>query len=113
MAVGKYSPTVSAAYGKDQSWHDRNGGDDAKNWADPYDGRDYDKDGYDSYGYNCDDIDRAGNHEDDYLQGRWLREGVLPITDPSEYDSADYVHVLFETVLTEWTFDQNGVPALR
>ena len=53
---GKYSPTVSEAYAADQNWHDT--------YAD---GNWYDPDGYDSYGYDENDIDRAGNHENDYM----------------------------------------------
>ena len=51
---GKYSPTVSAAYQKDQQWH--------RNYM-AADGFLYDPEGYDSYGYNEDDVDRAGNQE--------------------------------------------------
>lgn len=101
MTVGKYSPTVSAAYGADQKWHEHNGGGDEKNWSDPYDGRDYDNDGYDSYGYDCDNVDRAGNHEDDYMEGEWLNEGGSDV----------YVYVLYETVSFEWSVtDEQGLP---
>jgi hypothetical protein len=55
--IGKYSPTVSAAYRKDQKWFEKN--------ATPHDYL-FDEDGYDSYGYNIDDIDRAGITEHSY-----------------------------------------------
>jgi hypothetical protein len=42
MGVGKYSPTVSAAYGADQEWHRKLRPED--DW--------YDDEGYDSYGYH-------------------------------------------------------------
>jgi hypothetical protein len=63
MARGKYSPTVSKAYMKDQKWwtkyaYTEHTGDDFVQ---------YDPEGYDSYGYNSEDYDRAGNHENDYL----------------------------------------------
>ena len=59
---GKYSPTVTVAYRTDQKWfinycfHKINSSD----WAQ------YDPEGFDSYGYNENNIDRAGNHENDY-----------------------------------------------
>lgn len=59
---GKYSPTVSAAYMKDQKW-----------WTKyAYAGKTgddfviYDPDGFDSYGYDKEDVDRAGNSEYQY-----------------------------------------------
>lgn len=42
---GKYSPTVTAAYMKDQGWF--------RNFMDPH-GFIYDPEGFDSYGYNED-----------------------------------------------------------
>jgi hypothetical protein len=83
--LGKYSPTVSAAYQTDQEWHDRL----------TVDGSQYDPDGFDSYGYNEDGFDRAGNHEDDYMNGRptdWnedVREG----------------EALYNEAYNAWTFD--------
>lgn len=79
MAVGKYSPTVSAAYMKNQDWHK------------PVDG-DYDAEGFDSYGYNKDDVDRAGNHELDYIQ--------------SVEDYGDEIcYPLYERTYAEWGYD--------
>jgi hypothetical protein len=86
---GKYSPTVTAAYMKDQEWWDK--------YANPtprvyYP---YDPEGYDSYGYNCDEVDRAGNSECDYY--------------PNDNEYGD--NFAYETALTEWVFD--GVKPLR
>lgn len=64
MALGKYSPTVSGWYSRDQKWFKKNGGD-FENGKDP--NSLYDNDGYDSYGYNENDIDREGNKEDIYM----------------------------------------------
>lgn len=55
---GKYSPTVNSAYSHDKNWH-------RKFMA--ADGFMYDPEGFDSYGYNKDNIDRAGNYENDYI----------------------------------------------
>ena len=52
---GKYSPTVTCAYMKDQKWFDKYMGDDY-----------YDPEGYDQYGYDRNDKDRAGNYEYEY-----------------------------------------------
>jgi len=60
---GKYSPTVSRAYMKDQKWWDNYTG---RNDPDRTDWIQYDPEGFDSYGYDKNDIDRAGNHENDY-----------------------------------------------
>jgi hypothetical protein len=61
---GKYSPTVSRAYMKDQKWWDNYTG---RNDPDRTDWIQYDPEGFDSYGYDKNDIDRAGNHENDYM----------------------------------------------
>jgi hypothetical protein len=91
MSVGKYSPTVSAAYGKDQKWWEKNGG--ATNL--------FDAEGYDSYGYNVQDLDRAGYTENDYLNdGTWVTVG----------DTEEYVYQLFDQVYFEWTVGENGRP---
>lgn len=55
---GKYSPTVSAAYAADQTWHEKLLA--PGNCV-------YDIDGFDSYGYDKADVDRAGNNEYDYI----------------------------------------------
>ena len=87
MARGKYSPTVTIAYMKDQLW-----------WCSYANGpkgeyNQYDPEGYDSYGYNNNDIDRAGNHEFDYMSNNefgdndaysdalaaWGFDGVKPV----------------------------------
>ena len=53
---GKYSPTVTLAYMKDQKWFDKYVGDDF-----------YDPEGYDAYGYDRNDMDRAGYYEYEYI----------------------------------------------
>lgn len=70
MARGKYSPTVTNAYTTDINWFARYS-----------QGQLYDPEGYDSYGYNCDDIDRAGYNELDYIRdddaiGNWAYDAV-------------------------------------
>lgn len=77
MSTGKYSPTVSAAYSKDQNWHTKHSGLDE--W--------YDLDGYDSYGYDSAGVDRAGYNENEYMFG--------------ETDNTS----LWNDVMFEWTFD--------
>lgn len=89
MAVGKYSPTVSKAYMMSRDW-----------WKPAEKHGQYDAAGFDSYGYNEKDIDRAGNHEDDYMSGEWI-------------DDDHYVYALYETVLDDWTVDAQGQPAKR
>jgi len=68
---GKYSPTVNAAYMKDQEWWYKYSGSDQV--TDTY--VQYDPEGYDSYGYDKDDKDRAGNYEHEYYtddeEGEW------------------------------------------
>ena len=81
---GKYSPTVTAAYMKDRDWH-------RKYMA--ADGFMYDPEGFDSYGYNEDNVDRAGNHEDDYAEN----DGDY------EYDE-DYNHA-YDSISSAWGFD--------
>lgn len=81
MGVGKYSPTVSFAYMKDQDWWDKNNTNGDVN---------YDDDGYDRYGYDRDDRDRAGVYENDYMMnGRWEGE--------------DYVYPLYEEISGDWS----------
>jgi hypothetical protein len=53
--LGKYSPTVSMAYFKSQSW-----------WKPADEMAFYDAEGFDQYGYNKDDVDRAGFKENAY-----------------------------------------------
>ena len=85
MGVGKYSPTVTDCYRKDQEWH-------RKNTTDPEAW--YDDDGYDSYGYNVLDVDRAGVHENDYICGEWINPGT-------RYEQ--YVYEKYDSVAEEWT----------
>jgi hypothetical protein len=83
MGVGKYSPTVSAAYGADQEWHRKLLVNDEQ----------YDDEGYDRYGYNWpEEKDRAGNTEWDYLS-------------TFETNGNDFCYSLYEWVLGDWTFD--------
>lgn len=94
---GKYSPTVTDAYCRDQAWHDKllasHGTFDAD--GKPCEYSRYDVDGYDSYGYNKQDVDRAGNHENDYAS--------------DDYDADDQViegyNWLYEQALSEWKYD--------
>lgn len=86
MGIGKYSPTVSTSYRKDQAWHEKNGGG-FGNGKNP--DSDYDDDGYDAYGYNADDRDRAGHHENDY-------------TASFQWDGDSEYYPLHEAVQSEW-----------
>jgi hypothetical protein len=89
MSVGKYSPTVSASYARDQKWWKRNGGG-YDNGNDP--NTENDNDGYDSYGYsgNCGDgPDRAGYTEEQYLTG-------------GTHVGDDYQYPLYDSVDQEW-----------
>ena len=76
---GKYSPTVTAAYRTNQSWH--------QNYRTDH-GSDYDPSGYDSYGYDEDGLDRGGNQEHEYysneclyneLKNDWTFDGTKPV----------------------------------
>ena len=88
---GKYSPTVTAAYMKDQGWF--------RNFMDPH-GFIYDPEGFDSYGYNEDDIDRAGNNECVYY------------CNDAPWDSEDDYNWKYEDALNAWGFDGTK-PILR
>lgn len=87
MSVGKYSPTVSFSYGKDQDWFKKNGGG-FGNGNNPH--SDLDNDGYDSYGYNENEVDRAGNSEMDYLAS----------VDYENFN--DPYYYLFENTQSDW-----------
>ncbi len=63
--LGKYSPTVSWSYSKDQDWF--------KKYSK---GELYDHDGYDSYGYNKSGSDRNGYSQNDYLNDESLYADV-------------------------------------
>lgn len=86
---GKYSPTVSTAYMRNQKWWDNYAH--AGKTSDEF--VQYDPEGFDSYGYNKDDIDRAGNHENDYMHnnGDYNRDEDFN----NEYDDAS----------DDWGFD--------
>lgn len=85
MSVGKYSPTVSSWYRRDQEWHRKHCAE--NEW--------YDRDGYDSYGYHRDtDKDRAGYTEWDYLgDGRWINLNT---------DYERFAYELYEDVASDW-----------
>ena len=84
---GKYSPTVSRAYMKDQDWWYKYRVSSDESYAA------YDPEGYDSYGYNKDDVDRAGNHEHDYYRNDCAHPGYADYN--MAYDDAD----------SDWGFD--------
>lgn len=81
---GKWSPTVSVAYVRDQNWFERYS-----------QGEQYDPDGFDSYGYNCDQMDRAGNHELDYALGQTINGEYIDVNEA------------YEQALDDWGFDGN------
>lgn len=85
---GKYSPTVSAAYHKDQEWWDE--------YSQKYAGHAYpmyDPEGYDSYGYDKNGVDRAGIHENDYA----VNDGDYELL--QDYNNA------YDQALRDWAFD--------
>lgn len=87
---GKYSPTVQAAYMKDQEWW--------TNYAVPKPPgywTQYDPEGYDSYGYDANDTDRAGNKEYDYYGNDYIENDGY----------GDGINCAYEKALNEWTFD--------
>ena len=92
---GKYSPTVSRAYMKDQEWWTKYSGSDKP--SEEY--VQYDPEGYDSYGYDKNDVDRAGNHEHEYYSN-----------DCPHPSYADY-NMKYEDADWEWGFD--GVKPVR
>jgi len=79
---GKYSPTVTCAYMKDQDWFRKYS-----------QGEIYDPEGYDSYGYDKNDVDRAGNEEYEYYSNDAPFD--LDIDYNNKYDGA----------LEAWGFD--------
>lgn len=86
---GKYSPTVNAAYRKDQWWFEKYAR-----------GASYDPEGFDSYGYDKNDRDRAGNYEHEYY------------SNDAPWDCDDDWNNAYEMALDLWGFD--GVkPAMR
>lgn len=87
MSVGKYSPTVSTSYAKDQNWFTKNGGDfgNGKN-PDSL----YDDDGFDSYGYDENNVDRAGISESSYMNSY------------SQYPDGELYYRLYEEISDDW-----------
>ena len=90
---GKYSPTVSRAYMKDQNWWEKYRASSNESYAA------YDPEGFDSYGYDKDDVDRAGNSEYEYY-----------INDCPHPEHADY-NIKYDVAYDEWGFD--GVKPVR
>lgn len=88
---GKYSPTVSKAYMKDQDWWRKYAGTDRE---DVY--VDRDPDGYDHYGYNDNDVDRAGNSEYIYYRND---AALHDINTEQDYN------LEYDKVYSEWGFD--------
>ncbi len=86
---GKYSPTVSRAYMKDQDWWYKYSG--ANLPSETYVG--HDPEGYDSYGYNKDNKDRAGNDEFDYIHN------------DGDYDLDEEYNFAYDRALDDWGFD--------
>jgi hypothetical protein len=87
---GKYSPTVSSAYSHDQDWHRK-----FCNLA-PYGDviySPYDPEGFNSYGYDKDNIDRAGNHENNYAHN------------DGDYDRDEDYNNRYDIAYDEWGFD--------
>lgn len=109
MSIGKYSPTVSAAYDNDQDWWTRNDIEfeslvDMLEFNDRCpNGLNYDNDGYDSYGYNEDNVDRAGNTEDEYAVGEDSLTGNF----------GKLVYPLYDYAIQNWGIDSNGFPILQ
>ena len=97
MSLGKYSPTVSASYARDQKWWERNGGG-YTNGKNP--NSENDDDGFDSYGYHDHDgPDRAGHTEDDYLEA--TIEAYREADEAGIEDFHDEGSIYFE-VAREW-----------
>lgn len=92
---GKYSPTVSRAYMKDQEWWTKYAY--AGKTSDEF--VQYDPEGYDSYGYDKDDVDRAGNNEYVYYRN-----------DCPHPEHADY-NIAYDVASDAWGFD--GVKPVR
>lgn len=88
---GKYSPTVSFAYMKDQKWFSKYSNGDTFG---------YDPEGFDSYGYDKNEVDRAGNNESDYYHN------------DGDYDLDQDFNNAYDQASSDWGFD--GVkPVLR
>lgn len=87
---GKYSPTVNIAYMRNQSWWDNYSG---RNDPARIGWNQYDPQGFDSYGYDKDDIDRAGNHENDYAHNNGSHDR------DEDYNNA------YDAAYGDWGFD--------
>jgi hypothetical protein len=89
---GKYSQTVTTAYMVNQKWWDNYSG--ANLPSDKF--VLYDPDGYDSYGYDVNDMDRAGNFENDYAHN-----------DALDYESTsdDDYNYRYDSAYADWGFD--------
>jgi hypothetical protein len=92
---GKYSPTVTAAYMKDQKWWHKFSRE-AEAWTL------YDPEGFDSYGYGEDGKDRAGNDEFDYMHNDLLDE---------DFSTNDDCNWKYDSTIEAWGFD--GVKPVR
>lgn len=103
---GKYSPTVTAAYMKDQEWFRKllatQGAYEADGTRSEYGS--YDVDGFDSYGYNKDDVDRAGNKEHDYYMGYEDNDGNYHDVNWAYDNALDAYEPLISCMLC-WSFD--------
>ena len=86
---GKYSPTVTGAYQRDQNWFENYCG---RNNPNPAEWSLCDPEGFDSYGYNEQGYDRAGNHENEYA----CNDGL--------YDCENY-NEAYEDAYDGWGFD--------
>jgi hypothetical protein len=85
---GKYSPTVTVAYMRDQEWHCKYvASGDSTSGRDPG--------GYDSYGYDDKDVDRAGNNESDY----YMNDA------PNYYDNVLDYNIAYDLARDAWGFD--------
>jgi hypothetical protein len=94
---GKYSPTVTAAYMKDQDWH-RKFCNLAPHGPEIY--SPYDPEGFDSYGYDKHDVDRAGNQECAYY------------SNDGDYDLDEDYNNAYDCASSAWSFDGTK-PVLR
>jgi len=86
---GKYSPTVTRAYMKDQEWWTKYAY--ANVTGDEF--VQYDPEGFDSYGYNKDNKDRAGNDEYDYIHN------------DGDYDRGEDYNFAYDHASDDWGFD--------
>jgi hypothetical protein len=96
--LGKYSPTIHAAYDANQNWYEYYAG------VDEYGGENqYDPEGFDFYGYNKEGFDREGHHEDQYaFSGK-----ICPCCGNNSKDN----ETLYHNTSILWGFD--GVKPVR